>query len=127
VWIKYVNGNPYKGQVCTTLSTSAGSDRVKAAATGKVVDGVGVEAVPAVLSAVLKGSCWLRADCAVLQVWPGEVVYPSYMGDKAAGWLKSQMKNMYDQVPFGEYGFAPLQAHIIHCRLGCVVMCWILT
>lgn len=47
VWIKDVNGNPYKGQV-----------------------------------------------------WPGEVVYPSYLGDTAAAWLKSQMKNMYDQVPF---------------------------
>lgn len=35
-------------------------------------------------------------------MWPGEVVYPSYLGDTAGAWLKSQMKNMYDQVPFGE-------------------------
>jgi hypothetical protein len=38
----------------------------------------------------------------LLQVWPGEVVYPSYLGDKAAPWLNSQLQAMYDQVPFGE-------------------------
>jgi hypothetical protein len=42
-----------------------------------------------------------------LQVWPGEVVYPSYLGDTAAAWLKSQMKNMYDQVPFGKQEHPP--------------------
>lgn len=40
-------------------------------------------------------------------MWPGEVVYPSYLGDTAAAWLKNQMKNMYDQVPFGECFLPP--------------------
>lgn len=29
-------------------------------------------------------------------------MYPSYLGDKAAKWLKSQMQSLHDQVPFGE-------------------------
>lgn len=77
LWIKDVSGQPYKGQVGVCLC---------------VLRLVQREPYSTLFDSL---SC-----CYLLKVWPGEVVYPSYLGDKASKWLKSQMQNMHDQVPF---------------------------